>query len=359
MFQNNLVRIAPSGHQRALHSLILQYIYFCYDIKNHIPDNDIMPYMDLSNKITGFHPIDDLLYKSNPWNKYFNQPVPPPDSIFRMEHISNRYDFSILIYDLHPSIFQEYNKVINKYLHFRKHITNKVNDFYNQYFGSNVVGIHIRGTDSFFDKGRPNLPLSYYETLISEKLLSFDNIFIATDNIKVVDRLKDKFGNKIISYNSFRIDINLDNISLHETFHNPYNIDLGEEVLIESILLSKCNLLIRQQSNVSTFSILLNPNIKIHQFDLPLWQTFNYHVCNPDNYNSVKNNTNKYYYDESLQINNIQYYINAYLEFHKSIDNTSSDKPINFIGNRTDHDNRIYIYNQNKLKLTQEYFYNS
>ena len=354
MYPNNLVRIAPSGHKRALHSLILQYINFCNDINNHIPDKDIVPYMDLSNKITGFHSIEDRLYKTNPWDKYFIQDQPPPNSVFRMEHISNQYDFSILLYSYFPEDLKKYNIIINKYLNFRPHILNKVNEFYNQYFSpNNTVGIHIRGTDSFFDKGRPNLPLSYYENLISEKLLYFDKIFVATDTIGVIERLESKFPDKIISYNSFRMDVaDLNKVSLHETVHNSFNIDFGEEVLIESILLSKCSLLIRQQSNISTFSILLNPNIKIHQFDLPLWQPFNYHMCNNHNYQSLKDHTKNYYYDESLQINNIQYYIDAYLNFHKLIDNISTEKPLNW-------DDRSYIYNQEKQKLTQEYFFNT
>ena len=61
------IRISPSGHKRALHSLILQFIEI---IKRYEDQNvlDIIPFMDLSNKYTGFHPKKDVKFLSNPCN---------------------------------------------------------------------------------------------------------------------------------------------------------------------------------------------------------------------------------------------------------------------------------------------------
>lgn len=342
----NLVRLAPSGHKRALHSLILQYIQICANLDHFIPDKDILPYMDLSKKITGFHSIEDNEFLTNPWNRYFIQPILKPNTVFRMELVGSMYDFSILLYNNDLETIKRYNQTIKEFLVFRPHIIEKVNLFEKTFFEGTVAGIHIRGTDSFFDRGRPNLPISYFEKLIEEKLGNYSKIFIASDNINVIQKLQSKFGSRIVFYVSKRLDIDAQNVALHETIFNDSNIDYGEEVLIESILLSKCDLLIRQQSNVSTFSKLLNPDIKIHQFDLPLWHEWNYHCCTEDTFEERKKFTEQYYYQADLEINDIEYYKNVYEQLHERL--TQKEPP-----------NRLstYIYNSDDVEYMKNYFY--
>lgn len=346
----NLVRFAPSGHKRALHSLILQYIVLVKDFKDNIPDKDAEPYMDLSGKITGFHSIEDKYFQTNPWDRYFIQPQPDPSLLFRLELVGQPYDHSISIYQKTVQELKIYTDTIKKYLKVRPHILKKVENFVQQHFKGKVAGIHIRGTDSFFDRGRPNLPISYFEKLIEHKLTDYTKVFVATDNLFVTERLQDKFQEKIIFYSSTKLDIDYEKVALHETIFNEDNIDFGEQVLIESILLSKCDLLIRQQSNVSTYSILLNPDIMVHQFDLPYWKPWNYHSNTPDNLDSNKEHTKRLYYRPELQLDDFEYYQEEYMKLHDLL--TQNEDPA--AGNET----RSYIYSKEHLDAMKDYFYN-
>lgn len=341
----NLVRIAPSGHKRALHSLILQYLRVCYDLPHLIPDKDIIPYMDLSNKITGFHTLEDTRYVTNPWNRYFIQPELETNSAFRMELVGATYDYSLLIYDIDKVILHRYKEIVQKYIKFRPHILNKVDLFCSKEFVGKVAGIHIRGTDSFFDSGRPNLPLSYFEKLIETKLKDYTKILIATDTVNIVEKLKEKFGSKIISYDSIKLGIDGQHQSLHEGAVRDLNIDTGEEVLIESILLSRCDLLLRQQSNITTFSIVLNPDIKIHQFDLPFWNSWNFHLFSDENRMYREKITKANYYISDLEINDTEYYKSEYINLHTFL---TKGRSIN---------SRSYIYTKENLETINNYFF--
>lgn len=295
------LRIAPSGFRRALHSLLLQYISIYKRYNDTIPK--LHPYMDLRNKQTGFHPVNSITDSSNPWVNYFEQStIIPTNNIIDTEKEEN--DDSILLYNLNMNNIIEYNKIIKDILHIKPFILQIVDDFVNKNFNNNMVGIHIRGTDSFFDKGRPSIPLQYYIDLIRTKLSNYTKIFISTDTIGVIDRLTNLFGKRIITYSTIKTTINYHYLALHENNNNPLHV--GLEVLVDSLLLAKCNLLIRQQSNITTFSILYNPGIKVHQFDLPLWTSENYHIVN---HSTSYVNTIKNYYIESLQLDNITYYI--------------------------------------------------
>lgn len=346
----NLARFAPSGHRRALHSLILQYIVMVEELRNYIPDEDVQPYMDLSGKITGFHSIEDKYFQTNPWDRYFIQPQPAPNLLFRMELVGAPYDHSLHIYQKSVEELKIHSNTVKNYLKVRPHILKKVENFIQKHFEGKVVGIHIRGTDSFFDKGRPNLPISYFEKLIENKLTDYGRVFVATDNLFVINRLQEKFKSKIIFYSSTRLDISFEKVALHETIFNEDNIDYGEQVLIESILLSRCDLLIRQQSNVSTYSILLNPNIDVHQFDLPFWEPWHYHSHSPQSLEIRKKNTEKLYYKPNLQVDDIGYYQKEYTKLHTLL----TEKEHLAVGK----DIRVYIYSKEHLDAIKDYFYN-
>ncbi|MDR3550121.1 MAG: hypothetical protein P4L31_01810, partial [Candidatus Babeliales bacterium] len=70
----------------------------------------------------------------------------------------------------------------------------------------------------------------------------------------MLDLLK---GRKIIYYDCFRSD---NGNPLH--FRKPSPGQLGQDVLIEALLLSRCNALVHTYSNVSTGALYFNPTAK-------------------------------------------------------------------------------------------------
>ena len=299
----NRVRIAPAGHYRGFHSMLCQYLMICriYNLEKG------QPYMDLSRKITAFHPKDDTEYLTNPWNNYFIQEQPKLNEIYKIELASSEYDQSINpCCDSKQETYSHWHTVIENHFLVKPHILEKVNNFVKNEFYGRVAGIHIRATDVFFfDMHRPNLPVSFYIDLIQEKLSDYDRILIATDSKDVIDIIKKRFGYRIIVYNCYRSSLDDYHVSRGElAVTDPYT--WGEDPLVESLLLSKVELLIRGYSNVSVLPILLNPFMKIHNVDLKFFiEGLHSHVPK----------THQDFIINELELSNIDYYLKRSKEF--------------------------------------------
>lgn len=301
--ESNRVRIAPSGHYRGFHSMLCQYLMVCnaYNLQKG------QPYMDLSRKITAFHPKDDTEYLTNPWNNYFIQEIPKINEIYQLELVSSKHDMAINpCCDSKETTHLNWKKTLDDHFLVKPHILEKVNTFVKNEFYGRVAGIHIRSTDTFFfDMHRPNLPLNLYIDLIEEKLGGYDRILIATDSQDIINIIKNRFGSRIIYYNCYRSSIEDYHFSRGElSITDPYF--WGEDPLVESILLSKVELLIRGYSNVAVLPVLLNPFMKIHNVDLKFFVE-NLHASVPF--------THEDFIINELEVSNINYYLKRSLDF--------------------------------------------
>lgn len=165
------------------------------------------------------------------------------------------------------------NRLMEKYIHVKSYIETQVNDFYLKNMeGKNICGVHVRTTDSNDDLDkRPPLLREYLEevTLYIKyaELLANDQdvkVFLATDDATVFEEFKDKFGEKLLCCDFTR---SLDGTALHlaPDINKP---KAGEEVLIEALLLAKCDFLIHSRSNVSSFALYKNPSLD-HSYITP------------------------------------------------------------------------------------------
>jgi hypothetical protein len=308
------VRIAPSGHLRALHSLVAQYISICSkdDYRRIFQTEGATPYMDLSKKKTGFHKKEDIYFKENIWNNYFIQPEVGENEVWLLEVCSAFTDDSILLSYADRNEIKQYHDTAKQYLRYKPHILSKVESFKKEFFKGKVAGLHVRGSDSFYDKGRPHYPLAYFRDLIDEKLADYQTIFLATDGIEYVDYFKKLFGERVVAYNcKNRVDINRYRFSIHEiAIADP--VSAGEEVLIEGLLLANTDLLIRGQSNITTCALIENPTMLFHQVDLPIIDNDFYHLYLEE---KSRNMIYKDYYIPELEIKKQSFYIQKAIEF--------------------------------------------
>jgi hypothetical protein len=87
-----------------------------------------------------------------------------------------------------------------------------------------------------------------------------------TDDLNIIDRLKNEFNNLIIFDDILRCD---NNKGIHEDeLFNDNNYKKGEDVIIETYLLSKCNRILITNSNISSYVLCLNPNIEFNFIDI-------------------------------------------------------------------------------------------
>ena len=132
--------------------------------------------------------------------------------------------------------------------------------------GQFLVGAHIRGTDM---KYAPTVPLERYiehlDTLVSEH--DRIKIFIATDQQQYIEILKKKYGEKMFFQDCLRSH----NATNQHKFKRKDKSRLGAEVLIDALLLSRCDYLLKCPSAVGEFAHYFNPQLE--SLDLNFNQT--------------------------------------------------------------------------------------
>lgn len=195
-----------------------------------------------------FYPISKLSYKGD--EKIFNG-YEDPNGEFIFYGISDVYELNINNRIL-------YNSYIKKYIKIQSNIQNRIDQFYSEKMkGKKNIGIHLRGTNKFWEV----LPVNPLCILKKAKELDKNNeyqIFIATDEEKLLKFAEDFFKDKTIIYYNSQRSIDGTPLYFYKDKSNPL---LGEEVLIETVLLSKCDFLLHPFSNVSYAACSFNPYI--------------------------------------------------------------------------------------------------
>jgi hypothetical protein len=157
------------------------------------------------------------------------------------------------------------NNIFDKYFKFNDYILNEVN---NLNITDNTLGIHYRGTDKNFDTSQANYITIDEMLLVIDDYLSnnnIDSIFCCSDEQKFIDKLKEKY--QIIEYNQFRNTIDNNNYGLFrhgEKFNETDRNKLTNASIIDMLALSKCKVVIKSSSTLSTFSKIINPSLKLY-----------------------------------------------------------------------------------------------
>jgi hypothetical protein len=146
-------------------------------------------------------------------------------------------------------------KLITKYIKIKTPIQKKIDAFYEKnMLNKKTIGIHLRRTDKYIEE-----KLISVQQIIESTLKNSDTdaqFLIATDEQvslnSMINLLKDR---TVIYYDCYR---STNGKPLHKS---PPKAQLGEDALIEVLLLAKCNKLIHTISNLSTAVLYFNPHI--------------------------------------------------------------------------------------------------
>lgn len=161
------------------------------------------------------------------------------------------------------------NHLIMKYVTIKKEIREKIDSFWvdNVTDDDSVLGVHLRLTDKMeCDKhGEPETgkPVDVDHYIKHIKIYCDKNkdskIFLATDSIDDIEKLKSVFGDKIF----FREDV-IRSSGLKSVHHHLQgdNYKKGEDVIIDCVLLSQCDYLFKGISNVAMCSLFFNKELE-------------------------------------------------------------------------------------------------
>ncbi|HLO15730.1 MAG TPA: hypothetical protein VK206_12930 [Anaerolineales bacterium] len=177
------------------------------------------------------------------------------------------------------------NYLINKYLVVKEDIVREVESFCCQNFANRrVLGVHYRGTDKVLES--PVVPYDRVKRNIEHYLRIYpetDCIFIATDDINFIENMGNaSIGRPVLFRNdSFR---SRDGDSIHESaYTNKYEIN--RDAIVNCLILSRCNALLKTASILSGWSKLFNPQLPVVMLSAP----YNEHLWFPER-DLVKNN---------------------------------------------------------------------
>ncbi len=157
-------------------------------------------------------------------------------------------------------------KYVSEYIRVKPHITGKVDAFWDAWIRPQfTIGVHIRGTD--FAYAEPTSPLTYLAAIdqfLADRGTDPCRIFLATDQNQFVDLFRQQYGERLITYDSLRS--NRGRPPFKFSSGRPYK--RGEDVLIDVLLLSRCDFLFKGAAAGGEYALWFNPSLRCHDFAL-------------------------------------------------------------------------------------------
>jgi len=209
--------------------------------------------------------------EDNMWDYYFEPIVSDPATkkIYRYFFVTKAYKNHRV--DQKQKYRNLFHSIINDRIRIKKYIMEKADQFYNrQLRGEKCLGVHYRGGEDalkYISANPYNIkyPLSgYFEKV--DNLLSngFTKIFLATDDPKALEEFNRRYGNKVVSYSTHQNDVvrGIRHITAQD------RRILGEEVLIDCLLLSRCDYLLHGASNIPVTAKFISPTLQGEDVDV-------------------------------------------------------------------------------------------
>jgi hypothetical protein len=235
-----------------------------------------------------FFPYKDAP-SGNGWEFYFEPIVVPPQegskkTVRSGSHCDQLHDFTCtdqwVKYDDYLPYRLAVHRVVQEHIKIKPHILARADQIYREKMeGNYCIGVHVRfaGVHSaeVGEKRTPTLIdyLSEVERIVKERGSSRTKVVLATDSNYVVKQFKKKISEKnLVVIDAFRATFNEDPHMVYE--HTAYCLAHpeefhkkkpgykgGEDVLVDCLLLSRCDTFIHASSNVAAFVTFFNPHI--------------------------------------------------------------------------------------------------
>jgi hypothetical protein len=249
-------------------------------IHHHETGNTGIPYIDWGGTtwVEGFNPFvsKTLIRNENPFDFWFDQITPNENDIITnctygprpdlIDHAKHYFDDELQL---------KRQQTIDKlYLKPKQFLTDKINEIYEKEFKGHVVlGIMARGTE--YNLHHPMYGVFDVNDYIREiKKIIDDNpqitkLFVVSEDMEYVNEIVSSFPSSYFIPNVFRrTDEDIEyinrvhcwpNVSTKRENHCKL---LGEETIIQTKLLGKCDYLFGRLSGVLAGAVLWNENIK-------------------------------------------------------------------------------------------------
>ena len=165
---------------------------------------------------------------------------------------------------------QRAGRVLRRYVRIRPEPLRAAMAFYTQHVMARgqqrpLLGLHLRGTDKLRNIGGRIIGPREYRPLIQRFLARRPNalLFVATDSPSFLAEMHREYGDRLIVYDALRSERNA---FADRKIANNYK--KGADALVDALLLSCSNLLIKPASALSEFSVYWNTALHNHTIEL-------------------------------------------------------------------------------------------
>ena len=166
---------------------------------------------------------------------------------------------------------QRYHTVYERYLRIRPWILRKVEAIYvAQMAGNHCIGVHYRHPAHDRELLHPIPPPEVFAAW-AKRVLPADRpakVVLATDFQPAVDVFRGHFGDRLVLQPGVQRSPGPDQEQLHHNNSAP-SVELGEQILIDCLMLARCDALIHITSNVATAVGYINPTMKMIYCETP------------------------------------------------------------------------------------------
>jgi len=161
------------------------------------------------------------------------------------------------------------NELFEKYLGINQDIIEEVKAFTDQRFGGcKVLGIHYRGTDKSMEAPEVTFEelLKYVCNVLAEDQ-AINRIFLASDDVKVIQYLVNSNVSIPIVYRDDAIRSETGD-QIHLKQENSKTV-INRDAIVNCLILSRCDHLLKTASLLSDCSVVFNPNIRVSVINSP------------------------------------------------------------------------------------------
>ena len=160
-------------------------------------------------------------------------------------------------------------ELFDKYLSFNQSILDEVDSFSGKWFsGKQILGVHYRGSDKITEA--PGVTLEALRDRVIEILksnTSINLIFVSSDEEKAVHYLEDLDLPVPVIFREDAIRSN-NGVQIHLQKYNSKSV-INRDAMINCLLLSRCDYLLKTASLLSDCSIIFNPKLKVSVMNTP------------------------------------------------------------------------------------------
>jgi hypothetical protein len=167
-------------------------------------------------------------------------------------------------------------QLVRKYIGIKPDVLRKVNVFWEAHLkNKSVLGLHYRGTDKRAEA--PHIPYTVVRKKVDNFLShngKFDCLFLSSDEQSFIDFIENEFKHTLPVVYHDDGERSKTKFAVHRSKSGD-RFRKGEEAVMNCLLLSKCDALIKTASFLSGWSKLFNPDLPVillnRPFERQLW----------------------------------------------------------------------------------------